>query len=205
MREESPVYIKLRESGRLVEAKLIDGVTRLEAEEAEGLWRPAITQRIEELRARHAPRSEWPEHSHWDWRKKHAATEGLLAYRMLGVLCEGQMQGLMLVATAGHACRIVEQKNREIVYVDYVATAPWNSPGVVDAPRYGMVGRVLIAAAIQVSLDESFKGCIGLHSLPQAEEFYRRQCRMTDLGADHNKQNLRYFEMTVAQAAEFLR
>ncbi|MBX9600048.1 MAG: hypothetical protein K2X35_03550 [Bryobacteraceae bacterium] len=205
MREESAVLIKERATGRLVEATLIDGITRVEVEEAEEQWRPVMAQRIEDLRARQAPRSKWPEHGHWDWRKKHAATQGLLAYRMLGLRSDGRMQGLMLVVTAGHACRIAEQKNKEMVYVDYVATAPWNSPSVVEEPQYGMVGRVLIAAAIQLSLDEGFKGRLGLHSLPQAEEFYRKQCAMTDLGADEKKQNLRYFEMTIAQAAEFLR
>lgn len=115
------------------------------------------------------------------------------------------MQGLMLVATAGYVCRIPEQQNRDAVYVDYIATAPWNSPSITESPRFGMVGRVLIAAAIQLSLDEGFKGRLGLHSLPQAEEFYRAQCGRTDLGADKRKQNLRYFEMTPEQAADFLR
>jgi len=146
-----------------------------------------------------------PEHGHWDWRKKHAAIEGLIAYRMFGIECEGDMQGLMLVSTAGHPCRITEQRGKEQVYIDFVATAPWNSPGLVDVPRYGLVGRVLIATAVQLSLEEGFRGRIGLHSLPQAETFYATNCGMTDLGKDTKKEGLRYFEMTPAQAAAFLR
>ena len=46
---------------------------------------------------------------------------------------------------------------------------------------------------------------IALHSLPQADSFYRDRCRMSDLGRDASKQNLTYFEMTDAQAAQFLK
>ena len=124
---------------------------------------------------------------------------------MFGIECEGDMQGLMLVSTAGHPCRITEQRGKEQVYIDFVATAPWNSPGLVDVPRYGLVGRVLIATAVQLSLEEGFRGRIGLHSLPQAETFYATNCGMTDLGKDTKKEGLRYFEMSPAQAAAFLR
>lgn len=114
------------------------------------------------------------------------------------------MQGLMLVSNAGHPCRIEEQKGKEQIYVDFVATAPWNSPGLAASPRYGLVGRVLIATAVQLSLEEGFRGRLGLHSLPQAETFYANNCEMTDLGLDQKKEGLRYFEMTLTQAAAFL-
>jgi hypothetical protein len=54
-----------------------------------------------------------------------------------------------------------------------------------------------------LSEEEGFKGRIGLHSLPQADEFYRLR-GMTDLGTDQTNQNLRYFEMTAEQARAFL-
>ena len=57
----------------------------------------------------------------------------------------------------------------------------------------------------QHGLDEGNRKRIGLHSLPQADSFYRDRCRMSDLGRDASKQNLTYFEMTDAQAAQFLR
>ncbi len=143
-----------------------------------------------------------PQHAHWDWRRKHEATDGLLVYQMLGVECDGQMQGLMLLQTAGVFSRIPGQANIGIMYVFFIATAPWNSPSVVVNPRYRFVGSVLIAAAIKISLDLGFKGRIGLHSLPQSEDWYARN--MTDLGIDLKK-NFRYFEMTPEQAEEFIR
>ena len=204
MSDQSTAYLKDRRTGKLVAATLIDGVSRDEVERAESSWRPILLESLE-TRESGMVKSYRPEHGHWDWRKKHAAIEGLIAYRMFGIECEGDMQGLMLVSTAGHPCRITEQRGKEQVYIDFVATAPWNSPGLVDVPRYGLVGRVLIATAVQLSLEEGFRGRIGLHSLPQAETFYATNCGMTDLGKDTKKEGLRYFEMTPAQAAAFLR
>lgn len=48
-----------------------------------------------------------------------------------------------------------------------------------------------------------FGGRIGLHSLPQAETFYRDW--MTDFGRDPQHQGLRYFEMSESQPQAFLR
>lgn len=42
-------------------------------------------------------------------------------------------------------------------------------------PRLRGVGTALVTAAVALSEDEGFKGRIGLHSLPQAEDFYRRR------------------------------
>ena len=46
-------------------------------------------------------------------------------------------------------------------------------------------------------------GRIGLHSLPQAEKFYRRW-GMVDLGPDKLYEDLHYFELTTAQANRHL-
>jgi hypothetical protein len=128
----------------------------------------------------------------------------LLAYQFLGIECEGEMQGLMLVATAGHDGRLNAQVGKPLVYVDYIVTAPWNDPGYVANPRFGLVGKVLIGAAIQVSRELGFRGRLGLHSLPKAEPFYRERCGMTDLGIDAEVEGLRYFEMSSTQARRYM-
>lgn len=184
----------------MVEAALIDDVTREEVERAEAAWQPVLQESRERAGFGSGIR---PEHGHWDWRKKHKRFEGLIAYRMFGVECGGDMQGLMLVSTAGHPCRIPEQRGKDQVYVEFVATAPWNSPELVAEPRYGLVGRVLIATAIKLSVVEGFRGRIGLCSLPQAETFYANNCGMTDLGIDA-REGLRYFEIMPDQAKDFL-
>jgi hypothetical protein len=205
MSERSVVYLKDRQSGQLVEATLLDGLDRAEVEGAEGQWIPFLQEQLQKLKARGISKEKWPEHSHWDWRQKYEATEGLLAYRMFGIECQSRMQGMMLVTTAGKTCRIVSQRNKPLVYVHFLAAAPWNLPSIVSEPRFALVGSVMIAAAIHLSLAEEFSGRIGLHSLPQADDWYSRGCGMTDLGPDPAVQNLRYFEMTPEQAAEFLK
>jgi hypothetical protein len=204
MSTKSPVRLKDRRNGELCDAAVVDGLGKDEIAAAEDVWQPFLRAELARSEASQAGKANRPQHSHWDWRKKHEAVGNLLAFRFLGVECDSQMQGLMLMATAGKSCRIESQKGLPLVYVHYLATAPWNSPRLVDEPRYSLVGSVLLAAAIQLSIDEEFLGRLGLHSLPQADDWYRK-CRMTDLGPDPSeKQNLRYFEMTPEQAQAFL-
>src|SRR5258706_1341 len=82
------------------------------------------------------------------------------------------------------------------------ATALWNRFRLVPEPQFKGIGRLLLAAAISLSVSEEFAGRIGLHALPQAESWYRDVCGMTDLGIDGT--GMRYFEMTEAQAQTFV-
>jgi hypothetical protein len=189
---------------RLAQAILIDNLDEVRVSGAAAAWRPVIDARSRELIRRQIPPQEWPQHSHWEWERKAEYISGLLAFQILGIECDGKMQGLMLVAVEGHACRIKAQRGKPLVYVHYLATAPWNDPDFAAEPKYGGVGKIFLAAAIQLSSDNGFKGRVGLHSLPQADAFYSG-CGMTDLGPDSSPgmQNLRYFEMTPRQARKF--
>jgi hypothetical protein len=181
MSTRTPVRLQDRRTIQLCEAHLVDGPDKSDIDAAGAEWTPFLQSQLTRLEAEGVHKSKWPQHRHWDWREKQRIIDGLLAYRLFGVECDGQMQGLMLVATAGKVCRIQSQQGRPLVYIHFLATAPWNSPLVVPEPRYSLVGSVLLAAAIQLSLDEEFAGRTALHSLPQADEWYRR-CGMTDLG-----------------------
>lgn len=196
------VVILHRATQQYVSAVLVDGVTAEEVSAAEAAWRPVLDKELQRMMDENVPVHCRPEHAHWDWRHKHEVTEGLLVYQMLGIEHADQMQGLMLLQTAGVFCRIPSQTNKGLVYVMFIATAPWNSRIIVANPHYGQVGTVLLAAAIKISLDLGFNGRVGLHSLPQSEDWYAKN--MTDLGIDPKK-NLRYFEMTPEQANSFIR
>jgi hypothetical protein len=106
----------------------------------------------------------------------------------------------------GHRERVGE-RGRDILYIKYLETAPWNL--VVERlgqqGRYGGVGPQLVRACIALSQALDLRGRLGLHALPQAERFYRDDCGMTDLGTDVACEGLRYFEMTEEQAATFFR
>jgi hypothetical protein len=112
----------------------------------------------------------------------------------------------MLLETDGHFARIATQAGSPLVYVNLLATAPWNLPEVNDPPRYRGVGTILLAAAATLSVDLGFKGRLGLHSLPRSEHWYER-LKITNLGPDPDpqKQNLKYYEMTPDQAQYLIR
>jgi hypothetical protein len=117
-----------------------------------------------------------------------------------GFMLKGLVQGLMLVATANFVAWLPSDRNKPIVYIDYVESAPWNIHPLTDNPRYRGVGKRLIWAAVRVSQDVGFQGKLGLHSLPQSVGFYEGTCGMVRLGPDPNYEGLDYFEMTPEQA-----
>jgi hypothetical protein len=120
--------------------------------------------------------------------------------------CEGRLQGLMRVNSVSQRCRLPEQHGADCIYVDFIETAPWNQASYSTPQKYGLVGSVLMAAAIHQSLDEGFKGRLGLHSLPQADTWYAQRLGLKDLGLDPDRYQgqLKYFETTPEIAANIL-
>lgn len=186
----SEIYLKEVSSGRLVRAELYDSIQQRHLDHHEQLWKPVTTTLNEQQ-------------GHWDWQKKWTHFSTQLSFQSFAIECSGETQGLMIVNTIMR-CQLPRQANKHLVYVEYLEAAPWNRQSVTSTPRYKLVGTVMIAAAIQLSIDEGNQGRIGLHSLPQADTFYRNQCGMTDLDRDASKQNLVYFEMTEAQAVQYM-
>jgi hypothetical protein len=140
------------------------------------------------------------EHEHWDWRNKADSVEA--GYHMLvAVECYGMVQGLMAVLRNPKPGRL---GGGPVVYVDYLESAPWNLKGLQSSPRLLGVGTVLIAEAVRLSLETGLGGRVGLHSLPQAEQFYKQKCRMNEVGADSHYHDLVYFEFTDQQAADWM-
>jgi hypothetical protein len=76
-----------------------------------------------------------------------------------------------------------------------LATAPWNRPKVVNPVEYKRVGITLLVYAIASSFDFDYKIRIGLHSLPNAKQFYKK-IGMIDLGCNPDYYDLTYFEMS---------
>ena len=140
------------------------------------------------------------EHAHWDWRNKAESVE-IGRHMLLAVEYHGEVQGLMAVLRTPRLARLAPG---HVVYVDYVETAPWNLKGSGIAPRFYGVGTVLIVEAIRLSLEMGLGGQVGLHSLPQAEEFYATRCRMTRVGPDADYFDLSYCEYTSEQATSWL-
>ncbi len=201
--KSSIVYLLEVGSGEGVEAELAEPIEEVHLRDWESKWMPALWKAVERLSQSGVARSRWPQSRHWNWRQKMSSIRGLLALPTFCIVCRGVTQGLMIVDLT-RSSRLDEQKGKPLVYIHYLENAPWNRPELQDPPTYRGVGTLLIAAAIQLSLDEGFTGRLGLHSLPQANAFYANTCGMSDLGPDPSYQNLSYFEMTGEQAQAFI-
>jgi hypothetical protein len=97
------------------------------------------------------------EHTHWDWRNKADSVEA--GHHMLvAVECEAAIQGLMAVLRLPRRARLGDGN---VVYVDYLETAPWNLKGSVDPPRFLGVGTVLMAEAVRISAEGGSRAVSG--------------------------------------------
>lgn len=189
-----------RHTDEFVRATLLERVDQIYAARTDGQW---LTFAASEAARASLAGCPMPEHVHWRWERKVAPTAHLLPYPTLAIECEGVAQGLMLLKTDGEFARLPSELGRPLVYIMFLAAAPWNLPTAMQ-PRFAGVGTAMLRAAIEISLDLEFKGRIGLHALPQSDSFYERQ-GMTLFGPDPDKENLNYFEMTPAQAAALIR
>jgi hypothetical protein len=200
--EITTIYLLDVGSGDSVESELRDAIEDAQLVDWQTKWQPALIAVLQELARRGVPPGQWPQSWHWDWRQKTARVQGLLAFRGFSVVAQGETQGLAQVDLT-KAAREASQAGKPLVYLNYLEVAPWNRPELGQQPRLRGVGTALLSAAVALSVEEGFKGRTGLHSLSQADDFYRRSS-MTDLGPDPTYQNLRYFEMTAEQARAFL-
>jgi len=185
------------------EGQLYQGLNEKNLTDFELHWKPLLAQKRqrstrEELLTANA------QDAHWDWVRKELAWGHLLAYEGFAVEAEGMTQGLMYLNKTRFS-RLAGQLGAPLVYVESLASAPWNRHGFIGKPKYKGVGQLLIQAAISLSFTEEFKGRISLHALPQSENWYREVLGMIDLGPDPDYKNLKYFEMASDQALRLTR
>lgn len=186
------------ESGTFRDATLFQGIDLETLKGIEEDWTPMFDAAAPENR---------PEDAHWQWAAKALhALDNPLSYELFEIEADNRTQGMMLALKGGLKCfsRHPEHPRAPLVYIDFLATAPWNRPGMVETPTYKGVGQVLFMTAVSLSLEEEAAGRVGLHSLPGAEAFYRTRLNMTDMGKDEAYQNLRYFELSATQAEQLI-
>ena len=195
------VVLYNRESATFDKAEVYQELDQKNFKDFDQLWKPMLAMRELEIHTLIEAGNANVQDARWDWVGKAKVAAMMMGQETFAVEC-GETQGLMLVNLNGFA-QLDAQKGRELVYVELLATAPWNRHKLVDSPRYKGVGRILIATAISLSIESGFHGRLGLHSLPQSESWYRDVARFTDLGLDAPKR-MHYFEATMDQARAFL-
>jgi hypothetical protein len=117
-------------------------------------------------------------------------------YEGYAVECNDQTEGILILETQLHGSQIT--RGKRLVYVSYIATAPWNREIIQRPPKLQGVGTALLLFAQNRSLELGYSGRVGLHSLPGYEKFYDNR-GMLDLGSDPDYENLVYFEYGVWQ------
>lgn len=138
--------------------------------------------------------------SHWDWRQKCSIATGTQR-QTYGVVNGDQVEAAMMLRF-GEKTRL-KTLGQPLVYVDFLATAPWNRSTIQQPERFRRLGTMLLGSAVEISKMHGYGGRCGLHSLPSAEGFYRR-AGMHDLGVDAAYYNLNYFEFDADTACAFI-
>ena len=147
------------------------------------IWQPF-------LEATNQPDQGWP----WDYKLRQSQQEERIeAY---AVEVEELTQGLLLLETQWH--RSEQSQRYPLVYVQAIASAPWNRVSIEDPPFFFGIGRLLLLFARRRSEQLGYQGRVGLHALPGSEGFYCR-VNMPDYGADPDKEGLIYFEYGATQ------
>lgn len=127
----------------------------------------------------------------WNWKNKtyHCQSD---QYEWFFLLIEDNVEAVCI--TYHPKCSKFDQQS--IIYVDFLAVAPWNRINKYSATRkYSSLGSILLSnCCIYSKTSLSYRYGFSLHSLPQALGYYIK-LGMKDFGIDANKENLNYLEM----------
>lgn len=180
----------------LIPAALIRNFPHTQLAAVEAAWAPARRVLAGSLRRAGITL----ESGHWDWSNKITRVErGELVLH--AIECEGEVQGLMATKSLPRPALLAP--GQAVVYIDYLEAAPWNQRAPDHPACFGGVGSALFTEAVILSTELGLGGRIGLHSLPQAEDFYAK-CEMARLGRDADYHDLVYFEYDDVRAARWL-
>jgi hypothetical protein len=123
--------------------------------------------------------------------------------------CE-HVQGAMILR-ASQPMRAPANTERSGVYIEYLATAPWNRKDDQGhrldkrLARVVPVGRLLLGVAIIFSRKRGLEGRLGWHSKPRAEGWYKSVLPgLWEGGPDLAEDGLEYFELSQDVAASYL-
>jgi hypothetical protein len=139
-----------------------------------------------------------------DWPERVDTQRRIPDYRAsFAIECEGTTQGMIAVRSEMKRKLRGETSGRGFIEILFLESAPWNRADLSEHPRFRGVGRMLVVAAIALSLSKGFAGRVGVLALNESTEFFAK-CGMTDFGQDTEYPHLHVFEMTADQAEDFV-
>ena len=126
----------------------------------------------------------------WDWARKKELSLTNDRYEAYALEHDSLAQGLMWIETQWHRSQM--RSRQPLVYVEALASAPWNRGGANPNPWIKGVGTALLLFARKRSLQLGYQGRLGLHALPGSESFYEDR-NMLNFGYDPDREMV-YFE-----------
>ncbi|MEO0405937.1 MAG: hypothetical protein AAF289_01165 [Cyanobacteria bacterium P01_A01_bin.135] len=135
------------------------------------------------------------EDAFWNWARKKRLSLSNDRYEAYALEYDNLTQGLLWLETQWHGSWWAA--GQSIVYVEALASAPWNRRQIDPEPWLEGVGSTLLQIARHRSVMLGYGGRVGLHALPGSESFYERR-GMLDLGYDSEREMV-YFEYGVLQ------
>lgn len=116
----------------------------------------------------------------WDWHREVEIGRTLDGRLCVAAAADDRLEGLMSLSIDDSRM----EPGRSLVYVEYIAVAPWNRREFGAKAKIRGVGKTLLRAAVRISVDLELEGRIGLHSKPASEAFYREKLKLVDLGPE---------------------
>jgi hypothetical protein len=108
------------------------------------------------------------------------------------VLSSNGIEGIIVISPDPKMSRT--DPDASLLYVRYLATAPWNREGGIPEIGFLGIGRLLVARAVLDSVASGHNGRLGLHSLPTASPFYGA-IGFDSLGADPAQRGMTLYEL----------
>ncbi len=136
--------------------------------------------------------SHWKVDEIWDWYANNPDA------RVMLLEAEDKIQGFVIIVTNYQG---IDKK--PCVYVPFVSVAPWNRKLRDDSKReIKYIGKILIGYGALVAFKKNNRPDVELHSLPDAENFYRK-IGLKETG--NTKENLKEFRLNSQAGFDLLR
>lgn len=140
-------------------------------------------------------RANGEEDAEWQWAKfvKDCSRFQEKGYAHYALWALRELQALAILDVSGKR-HLTRASKLPQVYVEYLAVAPMNRSSISSPRRLLGCGSALLRIATRESLLRGWKGRVGLHSLPGALEFYRKQ-GFVDWGSDPREEGCHSMEL----------
>lgn len=135
--------------------------------------------------------------SHWDVPEIWTMASKIGDYRVVVIEAIGQIQGYIVMKT-NHTGR----DGAPCIYVAFLASAPWNRHGNINGRFIKNIGQLLMFVAVLYCNRYHKKIAVELHSLSEAEAFYRR-IGMNCTG--QSKENMNEYRLEESAALKLIR